>query len=116
MQQLYWNFSDRFGRQYKIGLYHGASGHLIIYCNNNVMTIDFNVQQSKDYTFFIGDELLQLSIQKENEQFQYDCQLDTEAPTARNKARKEAIAMERKHNMWAAGIVVLLVILISLLV
>lgn len=117
MKQLYWNYLDRFGKKYQIGLYHGATGHLVIYCNNAVLVIDFNVQQNKEYSFFIGEELIELSITKANEaQFDYDCQINKKAPTMRNLAREKAMKQERKHNFWAAGMLLTLIFLVYLVI
>lgn len=102
MKQLYWNYFDRFGRNHKIGLYHGHSGHLVIYCNDTIIAIDFHVRKTKSYAFFIGEELFNVSIKGEETVFQYDCQIDKKAPTHRNKERQKVAKEETQRIMWAS--------------
>ncbi|MEM0994518.1 MAG: hypothetical protein AAGI49_15870 [Bacteroidota bacterium] len=113
--QRYWNYHDRFGKKYQIGIYHGDSGHLVIYCNASIITIDFNVLQPKTYTFFIGEELFNLSIKKENTDFEYDCQIDKDAPTHKNQARKAADRQDLNRMLWASGVILALVVLVFFL-
>ena len=110
MKQLYWNYLDRFGRNHKIGIYHGPSGHLVIYCNATIIAIDFNVLQPKKYTFFIGEELFHLSIEEQNAAFQYDCKIDKDAPTQRNQERQLEQKQELRRMMWASCLVVGLIV------
>ncbi len=79
MSQSNWVYSDQTGQQYQIGLYHGqSSGHLIVYCNWKVILIDFNVLNSKTYSFYFGDELCHLKIDKRGDGYQYGFQQSDE--------------------------------------
>ncbi|MEM9885794.1 MAG: hypothetical protein AAF849_07875 [Bacteroidota bacterium] len=114
-KQHHWDYHDRFGKKYQIGIYHGASGHLVIYCNSTIITIDFNVLQPKTYTFYIGEELFNLSIKKEANDFAYDCQIDKDAPTYKNQARKAEAKEDLQRMLWASGLILVLVVLVFLL-
>ena len=95
MAQLGWTVITRQGRHYKIGLYHGArSGHLLIHCNKKVMQVDFNVRQSKTYSFFLDDQLYEVKIVREGDRFGYACEENENVDTPLNRARK----VEDKKN------------------
>jgi hypothetical protein len=76
MAQTQWTYHGPSGRSYHIGLYHGdESGHVIIYCNNNILTIDFDVREDKSYSFYLERDLCELSLSQEGEHFEYDFQI-----------------------------------------
>ncbi len=76
MAQTQWTYHGPSGRSYQIGLYHGDdSGHVIIYCNNNILTIDFDVRENKSYSFYLERDLCELSLSQEGEGFEYDFQI-----------------------------------------
>ena len=58
MSQMSWTYIADDGARYDVGLFHGDStGHLLVYCNARIVVIDFSVLASKNYSFFINDEL-----------------------------------------------------------
>lgn len=73
MSQSVWTYYDpSFGTQ-TVGVYHGDdSGHLVVYCNNKVVMIDFKVKQSKSYSFYINKSLVEIKLEKKNESFDHD--------------------------------------------
>ena len=76
MAQTQWTYHGPSGRSYHIGLYHGDdSGHVIIYCNNNILTIDFDVRENKSYSFYLERDLCELSLNQEGDGFEYDFQI-----------------------------------------
>lgn len=100
------------GKQHHVGLYHGnESGHLVIYCNDEIVTIDFNVLNDKTYNFFIGDELCSLEVEKKDVGFAYGFKIDEKAPTELNKARW----LQDKKDAWSlliwVGVFFLIIIL-----
>ncbi len=113
MAQLGWVLLDSHGGQHKVGLYHGDnSGHLVIHCNLRVIQLDFSVRESRTYSFFIEDELCELSLQKEpNGQFSYAFLVNKTVDTPRNRDRK---ADENRTNkqvwMFVGGFLLLLAI------
>ena len=83
------------GESYRLGLFHGDNtGHVLVHCNTRIMLIDFSVRQSKTYSFFLGDELCELSIEADADGYRYQCALNREAATPLNKIRQ---ASEEKH-------------------
>lgn len=106
MSQLNWTVLDDFGRKYNIGLYHGdASGHLMVYCNKNVLLIDFHVLKDKKYSFYLGEELCELNVNKEKEAFSYGLTKNNEVNTPLNLQRKEK---EKESNMKTMFVAVIL--------
>ncbi len=81
MAQARWTYLGN-GRKNEIGIYHGdESGHVLIYCNQNVVAIDFNMKDSKTYSFMVGYRLLELHIKKTGDQFEYELDdKDTKMP------------------------------------
>ncbi len=70
--QAKWIFVDDHGKKNHVGLYHGTkTGHVLIYCNARVMIIDFNIRQSKTYSFFIEDELCEIKMRRDKDAFEY---------------------------------------------
>lgn len=66
---------------HKIGLYHGdESGHVVLYCNNHIVTIDFYVESKKTYTFYINNDLCEVSLNKGIEAYEYDLKINNESP------------------------------------
>lgn len=79
--QKQWSFFDPFGKLYIIGFYHGHdSGNFILYINNNISIIDFNIKENKDYSFILGNRLLKLTITKATQGFNYDLKDNTPPP------------------------------------
>ncbi|SRR6056297_478290 len=73
MAQTNWTYHGASGRTHHIGLYHGDdSGHVIIYCNNNILTIDFDVKEPKSYSFYLEHDLCELSVSQADDVFEYD--------------------------------------------
>lgn len=90
MAQVQWIYLDNSGGRHQVGLYHGdRSGHLLIHCNRKVVQIDFGVKEDRVYTFFIEDELCEISLQRDkNGLFSYDFQVNKTADTPRNRERR----------------------------
>jgi len=96
LAQFNWTYLDQNNRAHHVGIFHGdRTGHVIVYCNKKVVTIDFKVLESKSYSLFIEEELCQIEIrQKGPYQFSYHFNIDKEVNTPLNQQRK---AKERKH-------------------
>lgn len=89
MAQQNWHLTGIWGRKYLVGLYHGTdSGHLVVHLNQKVLLVDFNVLEPKVYSFFIDQELYELTINRQGPEFAYDLRVNTEAETPRNLERK----------------------------
>ena len=79
--QKQWSFYDAFGRLYIIGFFHSPdTGNFVLYVNNNISIIDFNITENKDYSFIIGSRLLKLSIEKASRGYEYQLKDNTPHP------------------------------------
>jgi hypothetical protein len=106
MAQLNWIFLDSQGGRHKVGLYHGdRSGHLVIYCNMQVVQVDFSVKESKSYSFFIEEEFCEIRLVKEDGRFFYEFHVDKKVDTPLNRARKLERARERKKLVWVTALI-----------
>ncbi|MBK7475922.1 MAG: hypothetical protein IPI11_07865 [Haliscomenobacter sp.] len=103
MAQQSWTLNTGNGRQHLIGLYHGEeSGHLAVYCNNQIILVDFHVRAEKRFSFFVDEELCELTILPAAVRgFQYQLVLNEQADTPRNQRRKAlAAAQEKDRKEW----------------
>lgn len=66
----------------------------MIYANKRVVTIDFKVLDSKEYTFFIDEELCKIKLERRGDEMYYFFEIDKETDTPLNRARW---AREKKH-------------------
>lgn len=116
MAQLSWTYVGQMGYNYEVGLYHGEeSGHVIIYCNQIIVVIDFKIFENKMYSFFLGDELCELHFFKQidNLGFKYELKINDKVETPLNIARKRE---SREYDKYAFIIgVIFLVAILSLL-
>jgi hypothetical protein len=112
MAQINWVFLDDFGGRHKVGLYHGdRSGHVMIHCNLKVMQVDFSVEDSKMYSFFIEDELIEIILDKKDGMFGYEFRVNKNVDTPRNKVRRIAEGKNRKQiTLIVGGLVMVLAI------
>ncbi|MBK7870025.1 MAG: hypothetical protein IPJ74_04680 [Saprospiraceae bacterium] len=112
MAQHNWAYTSVSGKQYVVGLYHGAeSGHLMVYCNLSVIYIDFSVLQNWKYSFFIEDDLLELKIERQNGGFHYGFDVNRQADTPRNRERKVQEQQDRRKVIFlSVGIVAMIII------
>jgi hypothetical protein len=115
MAQQNWHLMGGWGRKYIVGLYHGTdSGHLVVHLNNQVLLVDFNVLDHKMYSFFIDQELYELTISPEGPDFSYELKVNTEADTPRNLERKANDRFELRQ--YLISILVTVVIFASLII
>lgn len=88
MSQFSWIILDDKGK-HKVGLYHGKTGHLMVYLNTSIIIIDFHVLQSKTYSFFLGEELYELTVKRAGHQWAYGLKSNEKVNTPLNQARKK---------------------------
>ena len=112
MAQLHWTVPGFGGKTYLVGLYHGEeSGHLMVHCNNKVMLVDFGVKTSKDYSFFLDEELFEVKIvQEDNGTYSYSMVHNEEIDSPHNRRREQ----DKKSDRWRiiAGLVLVFVMAI----
>ncbi len=100
MGQLTWTYVDDDGFSHKVGLYHGdKTGHLMVYCNTRIVVIDFGVQSSKNYTFFIDEELCDIAIEENEGAFSYSFTIDQKTDTPRNRGRRKMLKSQLKQSL-----------------
>ena len=111
MNQFNWTYLANNGKKHVVGIYHGAqSGHLLVYCNNKIVMIDFQVLKDADYSFFIDEQLCELSIELRDKKFYYGFNINKTADTPLNRVRKK---VEKKHLFQSLGFLAGLLFLVG---
>ncbi len=104
MAQIAWNVRASNGILFAVGLFHGdETGHVMLYCNNQVVQVDFSVQSSKSYSLLLNEELCAIHIDKAPDgTYSYRCELDLpEANTPLNKKTKPDLDIpNEKDYVW----------------
>ena len=80
--------------------------------------IDFHVLRSKKYSFFIEDQLVELSIDKEKNEYTYGLEVNDKVDTRRNRLLKKHDRKNLKISILIFGsmlalITIAIIILIS---
>lgn len=114
MSQITWTYVDDDGYSHNVGLFHGDnSGHLMVYCNERIVVIDFNVLSSKNYSFFIDEELCDVAIEEKEGKFSYGFTIDQVTDTPRNRGRRK---MNREQTIQTLIVAAVFILLLSLTV
>lgn len=117
MSQMTWTYIADDGAHYKVGLFHGDNtGHLLVYCNARIVVIDFGVLASKNYSFFINDELCDLVIEEKDGKFLYGFKVDEITDTARNRGRRKMLRTEVRQSLLIGFLFILIILMIGWLV
>jgi hypothetical protein len=117
MSQMTWTYIADDGSRHQVGLFHGDNtGHLLVYCNARIVVIDFGVQTTRNYSFFINDELCDLEIEEKDGKFSYGFKVDQVTDTPRNRGRRKMIRAEVTKSLVLGLIFILIIILIAWLV
>lgn len=112
MNQLSWTYLADNGKQHFVGLAHGAeTGHLVVHCNSKVVLIDFKVFENASYSIFIDEQLCEISIEKREEEYFYSFEIDNQADTPRNRARKK---LEKQHLLQSIAFLGTLALIVSI--
>ena len=116
MSQITWTYVDDDGYRHKVGLFHGDStGHLLVYCNTRIVVIDFGVQASKNYSFFINEELCDIAVEEKEGKFSYGFTIDQITDTPRNRGRRKMIRSQMKQSLaLGAGFVLVIATVVFL--
>lgn len=95
MNHYTWTYVGDAGRNYRVGLmYSPRAGHLLIYIGSKIVQVDFKVFESKEYTFFIEDELIHINLERRGDEMFFHFNIDKKADTPRNRVRN---ALEHKY-------------------
>ncbi len=115
MSQSLWTYYDpSYGTQ-TVGVYHGDdSGNLVIYCNNKVVMVDFEVKKSKSYSFYINKCLIELKLkkQKKDKSFDHDFNRSMTSDVIQMKRKSSPIKVFFSCILFLLGIVSLINMLI----
>jgi len=110
LNQFNWTYLADSGKRHHIGLLHGAqSGHLLVHCNSKIILIDFEVLEDAMYSIFIDDQLCEISIDRQGDQFFYGFEVNSKADTPRNRQIKK---IEKKHMIQSVAFLGTLVLVI----
>jgi len=113
VNQRYWNYFDRNGRKNTLGLAHSpSSGHLMVYYNQEILIVDFNILHDKSYSFYVDEEFCHLNISISDGKFDYQVDIDHHIDTPKNIARKAAEIADWKMKLKIASITIGVIIMI----
>ena len=85
MSESRWTFYDPESGTQTLGIYHGdASGHVVVYHNNNIVIIDFEIFKSKIYNIQFNHSLITLSIEKYPRGYEYSFDRESLYVSVRN--------------------------------
>ena len=117
MSQITWTYVDDEGFRHRVGLFHGDnSGHLLVYCNTRIVVIDFSVLASKNYSFFINEELCDIAIEEKDGKFSYGFTIDQVTDTPRNRGRRKMIRSETLNSlMLGAAFIIAIAVMVFFL-
>ncbi|MEO1628770.1 MAG: hypothetical protein AAFV25_26715, partial [Bacteroidota bacterium] len=111
MNRFNWIYLGTNGKRYNVGLMHGAeSGHLLVYCNSAIILIDFEVLETKTYSLFIDEQLVDIVVERKGDQFYYGFEIDTEADTPLNRQRRK---IEKKHFRQSLALLAGLILVVA---
>ena len=116
MSQITWTYIDDDGSRHRVGLFHGDNtGHLLVYCNARIVVIDFSVKASKNYSFFINEELCDIEVEEKEGKFAYGFKVDQITDTPRNRGRRKLIQTQIRQSLWLGAAFICLVMLVVFL-
>ncbi|NNE30470.1 MAG: hypothetical protein HKN16_12600, partial [Saprospiraceae bacterium] len=114
MNRFNWTYIADNGTRHHVGLMHGPrSGHLLVYYNSKIIIIDFQILENKTYSFFIEDELCELSIERKKNQFYYGFTPNIKADTPLNRSRKKKKRKELYQSLAVLGSFMIIVLIAS---
>lgn len=114
MAQQVWTYIGDQGKQFNIGLYHDPkTAHLLVYVNQAPVIVDFNVRNAKSYPLFLDDDFCELKIETENDRFNYIFEINSEADTPKNRARKKTRKKHWRQTLLFFGGFALIAILVA---
>lgn len=81
----------------------------MVYCNQKIIVVDFHVFKTKTYSFFIEDELCNLTIEIKDNRCYYGLEIDKDTLTPKNELRRK---LNRKNIIYILLIITLTVLVI----
>ena len=90
MSQYNWTYVGGGGRNFRVSLFHGdKTGHVLILLNGRILLIDFNIRQSKTYSFFIEEEFCEVRLERRGEEMYYFFEINKKVDTPLNRDRRK---------------------------
>lgn len=75
----------------------------MVYLNSKVIIIDFQVLETKTYSFFIEEELCEIEVErKEDDRFAYGFKINQDVDTPLNRQRKAKEKSDMRKTYWFA--------------
>lgn len=78
---------------------------MVVYCNNEVIAIDFGVKESGLYAFFIEEDLCEIRIERKKGKFKYSFESNQKVDTPFNRMRSQWMRFHKLQRTVAAVIV-----------
>ena len=112
MAQNTWFYTFPNGKKYEIGIFHSLDGHVVIYCQGEIMVIDFNVKDDKEYSFFIENKLVKIHLERNpDNSFSYQLVEEDNSLTDNYQASKpETAHVVKAMLLFVLGVLILLMI------
>jgi len=112
-----WTYLGDNGARHQIGLFHGdTTGHLLVYCNARIVVIDFSVLSSRNYSFYINEELCDLIVEEKEGKFSYGFKVDQITDTPRNRGRRKLFRSELRQTLILGLIFISFIVLVVFLI
>jgi len=87
----------------------------MVYCNARIVIIDFSVLSTKNYSFYINDELCDLIVEEKDGKFSYGFKVDQVTDTPRNRGRRKMVRSQVRQTLLLALIFILFIVLMVFL-
>lgn len=114
MPRFKWIYLEGDGVKHHVELFHGRmKGHVLISCNGSILVTDFDVRQSKSYTFFINEELCKIHLNRKGLKFTYSFEIDKKTNTPLNQLRRER---QNRYNVYLGLILLGFIVICSIVV
>jgi len=87
----------------------------MVYLNSKVILIDFQVLETKTYSFFIEEELCEIEVERKDDRFAYGFKINQDVDTPLNRQRKEREKADMRKGYWIAGAFFTIILIGSLI-
>lgn len=111
LNRINWTYVGNRAGKSRIELKHFLeSGNMAVFCNGKILITDFDVFDTKEYSFFIGEEFCKITINKhKNGMFGYDFKIVEDVDTPLNRLRKKILKKDLQKSSLLLGSVFLFV-------
>ncbi len=113
MNKQHWILPNPQGKHTKVGIMHGVdTGNLMIYCNQDVIKVDFKVFDDKSYKFFVDEEFCEIQVKRKRDgSYRYEFKFDRKVDTEHNKKyHKRQRKWSIQSTVFIIGITTILIV------